>query len=294
MSNVSLDTTTWWYLAVGWDCSALKWPKSGGIGARQARGLRAGQPLETEKSVRLGKGENDLRLTFESSAFGDGELRLFCSVTAAYSHLPPILAHGDGNGVVGRRRRVLAQGGDQAVEGPDRVEVTEVQCVEDHPDRESVRVGELPGDVRPQPGREGGLVGDRAVGVGGGEIVSTLLKGFYARPRPDLVPHGMEVFTASFPSGHALLSAVTYLTLGALMTRIQAGPRLKLYVMAVAVAVTLLVGASRIYLGVHWPTDVLAGWCLGAAWAVLCWLMADLLRPGEAAPISLQPEEAGR
>ena len=75
------------------------------------------------------------------------------------------------------------------------------------------------------------------------------------------------------------------------MTRIQAGPRLKLYVMAVAVAVTLLVGASRIYLGVHWPTDVLAGWCLGAAWALSCWLVAlRLQRRGQVE----KPDEAGR
>ena len=128
-----------------------------------------------------------------------------------------------------------------------------------------------------------------AVSILGGTVMSLLVKLLFERPRPDVVPHMVEVFTASFPSGHAMLSAVTYLTLGALMTRIQAGPRLKLYVMAVAVAVTLLVGASRIYLGVHWPTDVLAGWCLGSAWALSCWLVALRLqrrgqveRPGEA------------
>ena len=128
-----------------------------------------------------------------------------------------------------------------------------------------------------------------AVSILGGTVLSLLVKLLFERPRPDVVPHMVEVFTASFPSGHAMLSAVTYLTLGALMTRIQAGSRLKLYVMAVAVAVTLLVGASRIYLGVHWPTDVLAGWCLGSAWALSCWLVALRLqrrgqveRPGEA------------
>jgi undecaprenyl-diphosphatase len=127
-----------------------------------------------------------------------------------------------------------------------------------------------------------------AVSILGGTVLSLLVKLLFERPRPDVVPHMVEVFTASFPSGHAMLSAVTYLTLGALMTRIQAGPRLKLYVMAVAVAVTLLVGASRIYLGVHWPTDVLAGWCLGSAWALSCWLVALRLqrrgqveRPGQ-------------
>ncbi|QDJ10827.1 Membrane phosphatase, PAP2 family [Roseomonas mucosa] len=130
-----------------------------------------------------------------------------------------------------------------------------------------------------------------AVSILGGTVLSLLVKLAFERPRPDVVPHMVEVFTASFPSGHAMLSAVTYLTLGALMTRIQAGPRLKLYVMAVAVAVTLLVGASRIYLGVHWPTDVLAGWCLGAAWALSCWLVAlRLQRRGQVE----KPDEAGR
>ncbi len=110
--------------------------------------------------------------------------------------------------------------------------------------------------------------------IGGGLLVSTLLKLGFERPRPDLVPHGTRVYTASFPSGHAMLSAVTYLTLGALLARVQARRREKAYVLSLALLLTLLVGLSRIYLGVHWPTDVLAGWCVGAAWATLCWLVA--------------------
>jgi undecaprenyl-diphosphatase len=109
------------------------------------------------------------------------------------------------------------------------------------------------------------------VAVGGGALVSTLLKNAFGRARPDLVPHAMEVYTHSFPSGHAMLSAVAYLTLGALLVRLQARRRAKVYVLVVAVLLTLLVGASRVYLGVHWPSDVLAGWSLGACWAVLCW-----------------------
>jgi undecaprenyl-diphosphatase len=110
--------------------------------------------------------------------------------------------------------------------------------------------------------------------VGGGALLSTLLKLSFERPRPDLVPHAVAVYTASFPSGHAMLSAVTYLTLGTLLARIQPRRRLRAYIVAVAVLLTLLVGTSRVYLGVHWPTDVLAGWCLGAAWAMLCWAVA--------------------
>jgi undecaprenyl-diphosphatase len=104
------------------------------------------------------------------------------------------------------------------------------------------------------------------------------LKSGFERPRPDLVPHGTRVFTASFPSAHAASSAITYLTLGALLARVQSLQRAKVYVMACAVLLTLLVGISRIYLGVHWPSDVLAGWSVGAAWAILCWIAARRLQ----------------
>ena len=107
-----------------------------------------------------------------------------------------------------------------------------------------------------------------------GTAMSSLAKLSFARPRPGLVPHSVEVYTASFPSGHALMSAVVYLTLSVLVARTQPDRRVKLFIMIFAVAITLLVGLSRIYLGVHWPTDVLAGWCLGAVWATLCWLLA--------------------
>ena len=120
------------------------------------------------------------------------------------------------------------------------------------------------------------LVGKRAlavlmaVGVLGGMLISTLLKMGFDRPRPDL-PHLARVFTASFPSGHATLSAITFLTLGALLTRVHADRRIKAYFMALAVFLTVSVGLSRIYLGVHYPSDVLAGWCVGSAWAILIW-----------------------
>lgn len=114
--------------------------------------------------------------------------------------------------------------------------------------------------------------------IGGGMLLSALLKDLFDRPRPDLVPHLADVFTPSFPSGHAMLSAVTYLTLGALLARVQPLPWVRAYLMAVALVLTLLVGASRVYLGVHWPTDVLAGWFAGAAWAAMCWLAAFWLQ----------------
>lgn len=110
--------------------------------------------------------------------------------------------------------------------------------------------------------------------VAGGALLGTTLKLGFERVRPDLVPHGAVVYTASFPSNHAMLSAVTYLTLGALLARLEVAPRVKIYFLALSVLLTLMVGISRIYLGVHWPTDVLAGWAVGAAWAMLVWLVA--------------------
>lgn len=113
--------------------------------------------------------------------------------------------------------------------------------------------------------------------VNGGTVVSQTLKSLFDRPRPDLVAHMVEVQTLSFPSGHSTLSAVAYLTLGALLAQAHSSLRLKTYFIAWAVFLAIAVGLSRVYLGVHWPTDVLAGWSLGTAWALLCWLVAASL-----------------
>jgi undecaprenyl-diphosphatase len=115
------------------------------------------------------------------------------------------------------------------------------------------------------------------VAIAGGQLLSLILKRGFGRPRPDLVPHESFVYTASFPSGHSMMSAVTYLTLGALLARVLPRRRMKFLVIACALTVTALTGVSRVYLGVHWPTDVVAGWALGASWAVGCWLAADAL-----------------
>jgi undecaprenyl-diphosphatase len=111
-----------------------------------------------------------------------------------------------------------------------------------------------------------------------GFLVSSTLKNLFQRPRPDLVPYAASFSTTSFPSGHSMLSALTYLTLGALLARSQARKRLKAYFLLLAALLTFLVGVSRVYLGVHWPTDVLAGWTAGASWAILCWLAARWLQ----------------
>jgi undecaprenyl-diphosphatase len=108
-------------------------------------------------------------------------------------------------------------------------------------------------------------------------LLSFSLKATLDRARPDLVPHRTQVHTASFPSGHAMHAAATYLTLGGLLARFQQRRRLQIFVVAVAAITTLLVGLSRVYLGVHWPTDVLGGWALGSACALLTLMLARAL-----------------
>jgi undecaprenyl-diphosphatase len=104
----------------------------------------------------------------------------------------------------------------------------------------------------------------------GGLLVSTALKQAFDRPRPKIVPHLSYVDSPSFPSGHSMLSAIVYLSLGALLARIVEEKRLKIYFLSVAVVLTFLVGVSRVYMGVHYPTDVLGGWAAGCAWALAC------------------------
>ena len=111
-----------------------------------------------------------------------------------------------------------------------------------------------------------------------GLMLSSVLKHSFQRERPDLVPHLSAVYTSSFPSGHSMMSAIVYLTLGSLLARIASGYTVKIYFIAVALVLTGLVGVSRVYMGVHYPTDVLAGWTAGLVWAILCWLVARYLQ----------------
>lgn len=117
-----------------------------------------------------------------------------------------------------------------------------------------------------------------ALAVLTGTILSSFLKAGFDRPRPDLVAHGQAVYTASFPSGHSMLSAIAFLTLGALLAGAQKERAMRIYVMSLAAALTVAVGVSRVYLGVHWPTDVLGGWAAGIGWALLCWAVSRHLR----------------
>ncbi|MDQ0419225.1 undecaprenyl-diphosphatase [Peteryoungia aggregata LMG 23059] len=112
------------------------------------------------------------------------------------------------------------------------------------------------------------------VSILGGWGLSSAMKLGIARPRPEVVQHLVEVTDMSFPSGHAMLSAITYLTLGAMLSRIEEQPTLRYFFPLVAVVLTLLIGLSRIYLGVHYLTDVLGGWAAGTVWACASWFVA--------------------
>jgi undecaprenyl-diphosphatase len=111
----------------------------------------------------------------------------------------------------------------------------------------------------------------------GGHLLNRALKSFYGRERPDIV-HLVDVATLSFPSGHAMLSAVIYLSLAVLLASVQSRARYRIYTIATGMVLTFLVGISRIFLGVHYPTDVLAGWAAGLAWASLCWFFIRFLQ----------------
>ena len=113
-----------------------------------------------------------------------------------------------------------------------------------------------------------------------GSLLATLLKGVFQRPRPEIVAHLVDVSSTSFPSGHAMNSAIVYLTLGGLLARTHEDRPIRIYILTVAILLTLIIGCSRVYLGVHWPTDVLAGWTVGASWALLCSWIARRLQAG--------------
>jgi len=108
-----------------------------------------------------------------------------------------------------------------------------------------------------------------------GELVGAILKHAFNRPRPTIVPQLRQVFSTSFPSGHAMESAIVYLTLGAMLMRVADSRVTKAYCLAIAMLLTVIVGVSRVWLGVHYPTDVIGGWMIGLVWASICWLATE-------------------
>jgi undecaprenyl-diphosphatase len=100
-----------------------------------------------------------------------------------------------------------------------------------------------------------------------------LIKSFVARPRPDLVSHLDLTYSSSFPSGHAVMSPVVYFTLAILVAEAETRRPARIMLVAVAGVLVMAIGVSRVYLGVHWPTDVLAGWALGSSIALCSWFV---------------------
>ena len=112
----------------------------------------------------------------------------------------------------------------------------------------------------------------------GAALLSTLFKGLFQRGRPTLIETQLLPESYSFPSGHAMLSAATYFTIAALLVHVVPRKRTRAFILGIAFVLTVAVGVSRIYLGVHYPSDVLAGWAVGVGWAAVCWFAAWRVR----------------
>lgn len=117
-----------------------------------------------------------------------------------------------------------------------------------------------------------------AVAMLGAGLLDDLLKDAFDRARPTIVPHLVAATQESFPSGHTMISAVLYPTIAELLGRLVTKRRLRFYLMTCAILVALLVAFSRVYLGVHYPSDVLGGLSAGFAWALVCGIVARLLQ----------------
>ncbi|MEO8375252.1 MAG: phosphatase PAP2 family protein [Sphingomonas bacterium] len=111
-----------------------------------------------------------------------------------------------------------------------------------------------------------------------GSIAIGLVKTLVARARPELTDHLVQVTSESFPSGHAANSAIVYLTIATLIVQIVEGRGARTYILAITAFLVTLIGISRVYLGVHWPSDVLAGWSFGTLWALAWWALGAWLR----------------
>ena len=116
------------------------------------------------------------------------------------------------------------------------------------------------------------------ISIIGGGLLELLMKGIFSRPRPAAVTHLVYADTLSFPSGHSAISSVVYLSLVYIIFNLDIKRNIKLYFLYSAVILILLVGFSRIYLGVHFPTDVIGGWALGLSWISISLIITNHLK----------------
>jgi undecaprenyl-diphosphatase len=121
-----------------------------------------------------------------------------------------------------------------------------------------------------------------ALALLGASLIDAGMKSLFHRARPEVVPHLAYVSNASFPSGHAMISAAAYLSIGLMLAETDPRPAGRTFLMVFACLLVVLIGASRIYLGVHWPSDVVAGWCFGSVWALAVFVGMRWLRRAEA------------
>lgn len=139
-----------------------------------------------------------------------------------------------------------------------------------------------------------------AAAVLAGQVLAELTKHLVGRDRPDLVPHLDQVYSSSFPSGHSAMSPIVYFTLAGILAAGEPNRAAKTLLLVVAAVLVLGIGASRVYLGVHWPTDVLAGWAMGTAVALVATLVLHRLAPHRVRPGSrpveppVTPQPQGR
>ena len=121
--------------------------------------------------------------------------------------------------------------------------------------------------------RKSHRAGFALVTIVGGYLLSMTLKHLVGRPRPDMVPWLSFPHSSSFPSGHSMMSAIVYLTMGLMLSEMASHRRVKVFLAVSPLAIAAAVGFSRVYMGVHYVTDVAAGWSAGICWALLCWLI---------------------